>query len=124
MALPERFDLVIDQGATLKRWFRLLYPDGSTVNLVTAGYTVGTMVIRDVYGGTIMLSMTTANGGLSVTQETDAQGTLQSGYFYASPSATAALTDWGDGVLELEVSNGSDDITALKGTATLSPTAI
>ena len=121
MTLPERYDLVIDQGATLKRWFRLLYPDGSTVNLVTAGYTVGTMVIRDVYGGTIMLTMTTANGGLSVTQEADAQGTLQSGYFYASPSATAVLTDWGDGVFTFEIDNGSDVIRALEGIATLSP---
>ncbi|MDQ3223692.1 MAG: hypothetical protein M3Q75_09525 [Gemmatimonadota bacterium] len=120
MTLPENYDLTIYAGATLKRWFALRYPDGSLANLVTAGYTVGRLTVRDIYGGTAQLTLTTANGGVSVTQETDANGVTWSGSIYASPATTAALTDFGDGVFDLEIDNGSDVIRVFQGVATLS----
>lgn len=123
MALPERFDLSIAAGATLKRWFRLTYPDGAIVNLATAGYTIGRLTVRDVYGGTEQLVLTTANGGVDLTYQADANGVFWSGNIYASAAATAALVDFGDGVFTFEIDNGSDVIRVFEGIATLSPEA-
>ncbi len=123
MALPERYDLTVNAGATLKRWFRLTYPDGSIVNLATAGYTVGRLTIRDVYGGTEQLVLTTANGGIDLTYQADANGVFWSGAIYASAAATAAMVDFGDGIFDLEIDNGSDVIRVMQGLAVLSPEA-
>ncbi|MDQ3541401.1 MAG: hypothetical protein M3440_12000 [Chloroflexota bacterium] len=123
MVLPERYDLTVNAGATLKRWFRLTYPDGSIVNLATAGYTVGRLTIRDVYGGTEQLVLTTANGGIDLTYQSDANGVFWSGNIYASAAATAAMVDFGDGIYDMEIDNGSDVIRILQGVATLSPEA-
>lgn len=120
MSLPARYDLTIQQGATLKRWFRLNYPDGTIVDLTAAGYTAARLTVRDQYGGDAVLTLTTANGGISVVQEADANGAQWSGYLYASPATTAALTDWGDGIFDLEIDNGSDVIRVIEGIATLS----
>lgn len=120
MSLPNRYDLTINQGETLKRWYAVRYPDGSLANLVTAGYTIGRLTIRDTYGGTEQLVLTTSNGGVSVTQEADANAVTWSGYIYASPATTAALTDFGEGVFDLEIDNGSDVIRVMEGIATLS----
>ena len=121
MALPERYDLTVNAGATLKRWFRLTYLDNSIVNFTTAGYTIGRLTIRDVYGGTVQLALTTANGGIDLTYQADANGVFWSGNIYASAAATAAMVDWGDGVFTLEIDNGSDVIRVLEGIAVLSP---
>ncbi len=123
MALPERYDLTVVAGATLKRWFRLTYPDNSIVNLATAGYTIGRLTIRDVYGGTEQLVLTTANGGIDLTYQADANGAFWSGAIYASAAATAAMVDFGDGIYDIEIDNGSDVIRILQGVATLSPEA-
>ncbi len=123
MALPERYDLTVNQGSSLKRWFRLIYPDGSIVNLATAGYTVGRLTIRDVYGGTEQLVLTTSNGGIDLTYQADANGVFWSGNIYASAAATAAMVDFGDGIYDMEIDNGSDVIRILQGVATLSPEA-
>ena len=123
MALPMNHTLTIEAGASLKRWFALKYPDGSVVNLVAAGYDVARLTIRDTYGGNAVLSLTTDNGGISVVQEADANGTEWSGYLYASPAATTALEDFGDGVYTMEIDNGSDVIRAFQGVCVLSPEA-
>lgn len=121
MTLPMRYDLTIKQGSTLKRWFRLTYPTGAIVDLEAVGYDTARLTIRDQYGGEEMLSLTTDNGGISVVQEADANGTEWSGYLYASPDTTAALDDWGEGVMDMEIDNGSDVIPVFEGTAILSP---
>jgi hypothetical protein len=56
-------------------------------------------------------------------QEADANGTEWSGYINMSAASTAALEDWGDGVYDFEVDNGSDVIRVMQGTAVLSPEA-
>lgn len=121
MTLPERYDLTIKQGSTLKRWYALRYPDGTLVDLEAVGYDTARLTIRDQYGGDEILTLTTDNGGISVVQEADANGTEWSGYIYASATTTAALADWGDGVLGMEIDNGGDVIPVLEGIATLSP---
>lgn len=123
MALPERYDLTINAGETLKRWFALRYPDGTIVDLTAAGYTTARLTVRDMFEGDEILTLNTDNGGISVVQEADANGTAWSGYLYASADATAALADFGDGVFTLEISDGLDVIRVLEGVATLSPEA-
>ena len=123
MALPERYDLTIEQGATLKRWYALRYPDGSIVDLEAAGYDTARLTIRDVYGGDAILELTTDNGGVSVVQEADADSEEWSGYIYASAATTTALEAFGEGVYDLEIDNGSDVIRVMQGTAVLSPEA-
>lgn len=121
MTLPARYDLTIHQGATLQRWFRLQYPDGTTANLATTGFTTGKLTVRDVFGGETVLELTTANGGLSLTYEADADGVFWTGYIYASAAATAALEDWGDGVYTFEVTDGFNVHRIMQGFAWLSP---
>ena len=123
MTLPERYALTIDQGASLKRWFALKYPDGTIVDLVTAGYTIGRLTVRPAYDDDPVLSLTTDNGGVVLDYQADADGTYWSGYLFASATATAALTEFGEGVFDLEISNGTDVIRVMQGPATLSPEA-
>ena len=123
MALPERYSLTIEQGATLKIWWALKYPDGTIADLGTAGYTTGRLTVRPDYGEDAVLSLTTDNGGVVISYETDADGRQWSGYLYASATATAALTEWGEGIYDLEISNGTDVIRVMQGPATLSPEA-
>lgn len=123
MTLPERYDLTIEQGATLKRWYALRYPDGSLVDLEAVGYDTARLTIRDVYGGDAILSLTTDNGGVSVVQEADANGTEWSGFFNASAASTAALAGFGEGVYDFEISDGLDVIRVMQGMAVLSPEA-
>ena len=49
MTLPERYSLTIKQGTSLKRWWALKYPDGTIVDLVAAGYTIGRLTVRPDY---------------------------------------------------------------------------
>ena len=122
MTLPEQYTLRIEQGATLKRWFALQYPDGTIANLATAGtgYTSGTLKIRPTYADEPVLILTTDNGGVNLTYQADANGRYWSGYIFCAASATAELAPWGDGVFDLEVSDGFDVVRILQGRAWLS----
>ncbi len=119
---PHRYDFTVWKGSTLYIPFAIEAPDGTTYNLATVGggYTVGRLTVRDTYGGTALLELTTGNGGVVVSAFTDASGTW-SGYWFASAAATAALTDWGDGVYDMEISDGSNVEKSFFGTVTLSP---
>lgn len=123
MTLPERYDLTIEQGATLKRWFALTYDNGQIVDLAEAGdgYTIGRLTVRDEYLGEEILTLTTANDGIDLTYQADANGAYWTGFFYCSAATTAALEPWGDGVYDFEVSDGSDVIRVMQGSAVLSP---
>jgi hypothetical protein len=121
MALPERFELIVDQGATLKHWFAIKKPDGTIADLPNegGGYSTGWLRVRSEYSGTLVLDLTTDNGGVVLGLMMDAQGQLWSGYVYAPASATAVLTPWGDGVFDLDISDGSDVIRIMTGPARL-----
>lgn len=93
----------------------------ATSSLYTGGYTIGRLTVRDEYGGTAQLELTTANGGVSLTYQADADGAFWSGYLYASATTTTALTEWGDGVYDFEISNGVDVLRVMEGVAVLSP---
>src|SRR5687768_2628034 len=123
MTLPQTYTMTVEQGATFRRWFALQYPDGTIVDLVAAGYTIGRLTVRPDYDEDAVLELTTDNGGVVLDYQADADGTYWSGYLFASATATAALTDWGDGLYDFEISNGTDVIRVLQGPATLSPEA-
>ncbi len=123
MSLPQRFDLTLYQGSTMKRWFALRYPDGTIVNLAPTGYTTGRLTVRNVYGGDQILSLTTANGGIDLTYQADANGAFWTGSIFASAATTAIIQDFGHGVYDFEISNGSDVIRVMQGVATLQPEA-
>jgi hypothetical protein len=128
--VPHQYDLTGDdaivQGSTFYRPFAIEAPDGTTYDLAAEGdgYTVGRLTIRDTYGGTAILELTTDNGGVVIDAFTDTSGDW-SGYWFASAATTAELTDWGDGVYDFEIAD-SDGPTArversFYGSAVLSP---
>ena len=124
MTLPNTYQLTIQQGANMKRWWALQYPDGSIVDLISEGYTIGRLQVRDLYaseGGELILDLNTDNGGVVIDYQADADGTYWTGYLWASAAATAALDPFGDAVFDLEVSNGTDVIRVIEGVARLSP---
>ncbi len=101
MTLPNVFPLVIEQGSTLKFWFAVQDTDGTIRDLIADGYSTARLQVRDKpadQGGTVRLSLTTANGGINLTRqydlpEGDPNRRLWSGYLYASATTTAALTN-------------------------------
>ncbi len=124
MTLPQKYSLTIVQGSSLKRWFALKYPNGAIVNLATAGYTIGRLQVRTAYpddGGTLVLDLTNANGGVVIDYQADADGRYWSGYLFASATTTSALDPFGEGVFDFEISNGTDVIRVMEGPATLAP---
>jgi hypothetical protein len=117
--------LTIKQGETLSRYFRLR--DGSTgevLDLSTIGVTSGTLTIRDEYGGEEIVTLNTDNGGVVIENGTKSNGWEYSGYIYMSAASTLALTDWADGVFDLEISDGIRDKVIASGVALLDPTTI
>ena len=125
---PHRYDLTIVQGATFYLPFAIEATDGSTYDLATVGdgYTIGRAHLRDDYasnGGELLLTLTTDNGGVVIDAFTDADGYDWSGYLFASATATAALTPWGEGVWDLEISDGTRVERPLHGVVTLEPEA-
>lgn len=121
--IPARFDLTFIQGSTLQRWFALKTPAGTVLDLsaVGDGYDTGSLTVRDTYGGTELLSLTTDNSGLDLTYQADSNGTYWSGLITASATQTANLEDFGDGVFDLEISDGLHVYRIIQGVARLSP---
>lgn len=102
---PKEATLVIEQGATLKQWFRIrLKQTGEVADLPALGYNEAHLHIRDKHasdGGELLLDLNTGNGGITLGLIDDGTGTSWSGYLYAVPSATAVLEPWGEGVYDL-----------------------
>lgn len=137
MALPNttRLPLVIEQGKTFKFWWAVRYLDGTIADLAAAGngYTNGRFQVRDKpadQGGVIKIDLTTANGGVVIAKQFDADVSDPnrrewSGYLFASAATTGNLTAWGLGLCELVIDNGAGDVvTVLKTTAILEEAVI
>lgn len=107
-----RLDLTIEQGAT----FRLLLTwrdEGGALRDLT-GYTARMQIRREAADDTVLLALTTENGGISLG---GAAGTIA---LLATSDQTAAL-GFESGVYDLELEDGSGEVTRLlSGTATLS----
>lgn len=114
MALGNRFDLTINQGATLSLVATWKDQAGTAINLT--GYTARLNVRETYASGTAILTLTTENGGITLG---GSAGTIT---LSASATTTAALTAPFSGVYDLELVSGGGVVTRLlEGAATVSP---
>jgi hypothetical protein len=98
--------LKIDQGATFRKsvtWKTGPAP-GTAVNLT--GCTARMHIRSEIKSPTVLVELTTANGGITLG---GAAGTVD---LYLSDDATAAIT-WTSGVYDLEVEFASGDVRRL-----------
>lgn len=113
MALGNRYDLEIKQGATLSLTATYKDSTGTAVNLTN--YTARLQVRATYDSSATILSLTSAAG---ITLG-GAAGTIA---ISVSAATTAALTAPFSGVYDLELVSGGGEVTRLlEGTATVSP---
>lgn len=122
--VPGRYDITIYKGATFYLPFAVEAPDGTTYDLpdVGDGYDEARMTVRDVYGGTAIDELTSA-AEIVLEAFTDADGNDWSGYVLIDASVTETYEDFGDGVWDLEITDGLHVERVLMGVARLSPEA-
>ena len=114
MALGNRFDITINQGATFELTITWKDSAGTAINLT--GYTARLNVRETYSSSTAVLTLTTENGGITLG---GAAGTIT---LAATATATAALTAPFSGVYDLELVSGGAVVTRLlEGVATVSP---
>jgi hypothetical protein len=113
MALGNRYDLEIKQGATLSLTATWKDSSGTAVNLT--GYTAR-LQVRATYDSSSTILSLTSSAGITLG---GAAGTIA---ITASATTTAALTAPWSGVYDLELVSGGGEVTRLlEGTATVSP---
>ncbi len=105
--LPNRFDITFVQGKTFKFWIALELANGTVLDLPTEGYGTAKLQVRAGYGTPVLLTLSTANGGIVLAKQFDkAVGDPTrkewSGYLYVPASTLAAIQPWGQGVYDLE----------------------
>lgn len=106
------YNFTIDQGST---WtLQLVYndPNGDPINLT--GYTAKMQVRRKFDSATAVLTLSTSNGGISITGLT---GTIN---LIATDEQTGAI-DGGLYVYDLELENGGAITRLIQGQVTISP---
>lgn len=110
MSGPGVYDFTIRQGGTFSR--RLTWKDDAGAPINLTGYTAR-MQIRTPDNGTILLSLTTENGGITL------GGVLGTITLAITAAATAAL-NWVYGLYDLElIAPGGDVVALLEGRAIL-----
>jgi hypothetical protein len=113
MALGNRYDLEIKQGATLSLTATWRDSTGTVINLT--GYTAR-MQVRSAYDATGTILSLTSSSGITLG---GSAGTIA---ITASATVTAALTAPWSGVWDLELVSGGGVVTRLlEGAATVSP---
>jgi hypothetical protein len=114
MTLRNKYDLLIDQGATLNIVATWKDSSGTPINLT--GYTARMSVRATFTSSSSVLDLNTSNGGITLG---GSAGTIT---ITASATTTAALTAPFSGVYDLELVSGGGVVTRLlEGTATVSP---
>lgn len=113
MALGNRYDLEIKQGATLSLTATWKDSTGTAVNLT--GYTAR-MQVRATYDSSSTILSLTSGSGITLG---GSAGTIA---ITASATTTAALSAPWSGVWDLELVSGGGEVTRLlEGAATVSP---
>jgi hypothetical protein len=113
MALGNRYDLEIKQGATLS--LTATWKDSTEAVINLTGYTAR-MQVRSAYDATSTILSLTSSSGITLG---GAAGTIA---ITASATVTAALTAPWAGVWDLELVSGGGVVTRLlEGAATVSP---
>ncbi len=106
---PAHHDLTIIQGDDFLWNFGFKYYDFATSSLKllnTAGWSAKLKVRTDFDSATVLLEMSTANSRATV----GIQGTAPNQYnlsLFCPNAVTAALTDWGQGVWDLKLVDGT-----------------
>lgn len=107
------YDLSIDQGATFQLLITWNDPSGTPINLT--GYTARMQIRPTQPSSTIVLELTTENGGITLG---GLAGTIS---LFASATATAAITA-DSGVYDLELASAGGIVTRLlQGSVTFNP---
>ena len=110
------YDFEIEQGATLNKGLVWKSSTGALVNL--SGYTARMQLRPSVSSDTVLLELTTENGGITL------GGTAGTIDLYVGATATAAI-NWEGGVFDLEIIHPGalpDDVTRIvQGTVSVSP---
>lgn len=101
------YNFTIEQGTTFRRTLTLKDSAGDPINLT--GYTARMQIRAEVESTTVLLSLTTSNGGISLG---GAAGTIE---WFISDTNTSAITS--EGVYDLEIVNtATNEVTrVLKG---------
>lgn len=108
-----RYDYIIDQGRTWRRYIELFQDRDETVPVNLTDFTAR-LEIKPVDGGDDVVSLTTENGGITIT------GTAGKIEWVASDAATADLE--GEYSYELFIENTLAETTSiLKGLIQVSP---
>ena len=106
------YNFICEQGATFQR--SLTTTDGAGEPLDLSGYTARMQVRRDIDSATVMITLTTENGGSTLGGEA---GTID---LYISDSDTSDIPR--SGVYDLEIISGGGVVTRLiKGKFELDP---
>ena len=114
MIIPAKLKLKIIQGATFPKVLRWIAPDKTTPIDLT-GCTARMQVRSEIESPTVLLELTTENGGIVI------DGPAGKLTLRISPAATAAIA-WESGVWDLEVVHPNGDVTRLaQGAISVSP---
>jgi hypothetical protein len=109
MATAGIYNGVMDQGATWTLTIVYQNPDGTPINLT--GYT-GRMQLRSKFDSTAVLTLSTANGGMTITGPT---GTID----LIATATQMELIDPGIYVYDLELTSGSTIQRLIQGQITV-----
>jgi len=110
MALAGKYNMTIDQGATLSQVWTYKDSDGNLVDLT--GYTSAMQVRETFASAATILDLTTENGGITLG---GAAGTIT----LAISAATSAAIDEGQYIYDLELVNGAVVERLVQGTFTV-----
>lgn len=109
MIIPGNEDLTIIQGASFNPYW-IMDIDGTPVNLTT--YTAAFMARHSTDNDTVLINLTTENGGITL----NSTGKIQ---LNMTAAQTSALSFCGDAVYNLELTTGSVTDRILQGAITL-----
>jgi hypothetical protein len=104
MSKPAKINLPFRQGSTFRKRLRWKSPTGAPIDLT--GCMARLQVREEVESPTVLVDLTTENGGLALG---GVEGTID---LFVSAADTAAYA-WESGVHDLEIEHPNGDVTAL-----------
>ena len=115
--LAGTYNITCEQGSTFSRIITVEYPDPNDSSTMLpydfTGYTAQMQIRRTIESTTVMIELTTANGGVAYTDAANGELTIT-----MTAEQTAGLTS--SGVYDLEIINSTGEVSKLiKGAFTL-----
>ena len=109
--MAAKYNLKIEQGATFRQTLWWKNPDETALDLT--GYTGRLQIRANIAATDVLISLTTENGGITITQLT---GKIE---LLITATATAAIT-WSSAVYDLEMVQGSEVYRLIAGNVSVS----